>query len=297
MSNQKVNKNNISIIAGMPRAATTFLYHTLPKHPSIFVPSRKETDYFSVNYYRHIDWYLGFFREMPASHVGFDISPIYFMDQHSPERILKFNPNIKVSLIIRNPVEWILSFYKRFQAQTYKHLDFKLLLNGYTYKKDGKTLKLNFKNSSIKKTILKYADVFGDNLLLCDFGLFDENPLPILKAIETFVGIPSFFNKNNFKNVKLNPGDKQSLKFANILMQQKWFADLITNLFPKKVILLVRYKLQASTIKKNKFEIKRKPDDHKGKYAQEAFAEDLEFVSELFKTSQLLLGKGTPFEY
>ncbi len=281
----------------MPRSATTFLYHTLSKHPSIFVPSRKETDYFTFNYYRGIDWYLNYYNDMSPDHIGFDISPIYFMDKKAPKRILKFSPNTRLILIIRNPIDWSLSFYNNIQALSYKKLHFSDFLNGYTYKKDGQSLKLEFKNSSVKKKIVDYCNTFGDNLLLCDFSIIHENPLSMLKAVETFVGVPTFFSDHNFQNVIINASEKQSLTFVNILMKNKLFVDLVTKLFPKKLIMLVRYKFQVSAPKNTKFQTKNKPADKNVKLAQEVFTEDIKFISQLFKNSKILLGKGMPFAF
>ena len=49
------------------------------------MPARKETEHLSFNYYRGVDWYIYFLGDIPAGHIGFDISPIYFMDRRSDE--------------------------------------------------------------------------------------------------------------------------------------------------------------------------------------------------------------------
>jgi len=93
-------KNKIFIIPGMPRAGTTFLYHNLQLHPEIFVPYRKEVNYFTFDHKRGEKWYFSMFDEMTDNQIGADISPFYFMDDFAPERIKKycdvFNDNILV---------------------------------------------------------------------------------------------------------------------------------------------------------------------------------------------------------
>ena len=98
------------IIAGMPRGGATSLYHILNRHPALFVPYRKETAYFSYNYYKGERWYRGLFREMPPACFGLDVSPQYFMDPRSIERVKAFAPDTKVILAIRDPVDWIGGF-------------------------------------------------------------------------------------------------------------------------------------------------------------------------------------------
>jgi hypothetical protein len=292
-----VDKKKIYFVSGMPRAGTTFLYHTLALHPSIFVPSRKEMDYFTVNFYRGESWYLSFFESMPEHQVGFDISPICFMDERAVERILHFNSGAKLILIIRDPVEWIFSLYKHNQAKRFRNIDFNKFLDGYLYKKDGKVMLLEFKEQKITRTIERYRDILGNNLLLCDFKLFNHNPLPLLKAIERFVNVPDFFSVVNFQNVRINASDQEPPRIVNILMQKKAFSDVITKIFPKKLIMSVRYKVQSSGDQKRKVRKGQEVPMERLELARKTFSEDAKYISTLFHRSPLVLGKGRIYEY
>lgn len=296
MDEHRRRRKRIHFIAGMPRAATTFLYHTLALHPSIFVPARKETDYFSVNYYRGEGWYLKFFENMKLHQAGFDISPIYFMDEKSLGRIVKFNGDAKVILIIRTPIDWIFSLYKHAQAKSYKKIDFKRFLEGYIYKKDSKRLLLQFKNSKIASTIEKYRKVLGSNLLLCKYEVLNESPLPVLKAIERFVNKESFFRIGRFENVRINSSDQEPPAIVNILMQKKLFSDSVTRIFPKTLIMSVRYKLQAASKNSSRGRGKIAFTEKQVLLANEYFAEDVEYVSNLFEEFRILTAQGTAFD-
>ena len=46
---------HLFIVYGMPRTGTTYLYHALADHPQIYVPYRKESMFFSVNFDKGID--------------------------------------------------------------------------------------------------------------------------------------------------------------------------------------------------------------------------------------------------
>ncbi len=91
------------VVAGMPRSGTTFLYHNLQKHPALFLPFRKESNYFFVNYARGVEWYRSLYRKITPDQVGGDISPFYFMDQRAIPRIAEFSPDVKVILAVREP--------------------------------------------------------------------------------------------------------------------------------------------------------------------------------------------------
>jgi len=284
MNKAKEIKNNIVIIAGMPRAATTFLYHTLQKHPDIYVPPRKELEYFSINYDRGEEWYMNFFKEMEDSEVGFDISPMYFFAAPTPKRIFSFNPDIKVILVIRNPIEFIISFFKNRTANTYESLNFKSFLKGFDYEKDGVTMPIEFSENAIKRRILDYIGVFTKNLLLCDFGAFEQNPLALLKAIENHLEVSSFFNHTNFQNIKINSSDQRNYKLINKLMHQKLFADMVVKLFPKSLIMKIRYRLQSVSSQ-------GKNTDTRNEYIEYSqlmlsqFHDDIEFINMIFKNN------------
>jgi hypothetical protein len=299
MENQMKNqmKNDICIIAGMPRAATTFLYYTLPKHPSVYVPKRKETEFFSLNRYRGTDWYLDFFKDMQDGQIGFDISPMYFLDPESPRRIIDFDPNMKVILMVRHPAEWIVSFFKNRQAAEFKKLDFKKFLDGHEYEKDGRVLKLEFKNDAVKRSIGHYMDLMGRNLLLIHFKLFTDSPLSVLQAIEKFISIPHFFNDHNFENVKINASDQKSNKIINRLMHSKLFADLVVKIFPKNLIMSIRYRSQVSTAGKDKTPFNNEENNQDLDLAKETLKNDITFISDLFRESLVLYGSGEAFDY
>ena len=89
--------HNLVIIAGMPRAGTTSLYHVLAKHPAFYASYRKETAYFSYNYqFKGVEWYRDLFRGRKPHQLGLDISPQYFMDRRSIDRIVDFCEHPKV---------------------------------------------------------------------------------------------------------------------------------------------------------------------------------------------------------
>jgi len=218
------------------------------------------------------------------------------MDEKSLDRILEFNRDAKVILIIRNPVDWIFSLYKHVQAKSYKKIDYQRFIEGYVYKKDSKSLLLEFKEGNIMHTIERYRKMLGSNLLLCDFREFDHNPLLVLKAIEKFINLSSFFKDGNFQNVKINTSDQEPPKIINILMQKKVFADLVTRMFPKKLIMSVRYKLQASSKNRSLGRGMIVFTEKEVLLANECFAKDIKYISNLFERFRILTGQDAVFD-
>lgn len=282
----------IVIVAGMPRAATTFLYHTLSGHPDVWVPPRKEVEYFSLNYDRGPDWYLRFFEGAVDKEVGFDISPIYFMHPEVPERIRTLNPGARVVLLIRDPVEFVLSFFANRRGAGHESLEFEDFLAGHTYAKDGQTVEFVFDDGRIEEQIERFRSAFGNNLLLCSYDVVRDDPLPVLRAIEAFAGLRSHFEADNFDNVRINASDQRNIVWLNRLMHTKWFVDLVVRLVPKRLILRARYWVQTRRSTEN--ERPSPSDDPNRSLAEAKLVSDSRYVQELFADSGILLGNGVP---
>lgn len=102
------------ICIGVPKAGTTSLYHCLKEHPQIWMPTEKETQFFSSpNFRKGMKWYLNkFYRDAdPNTAVG-ELSPKYFIHKHVPKRIIQnLDKNIKFLILLRNPVDRAWSHY------------------------------------------------------------------------------------------------------------------------------------------------------------------------------------------
>ncbi len=287
-------RDRIVIVAGMPRAATTFLYHTFAHHPRAWVPPRKELEFFSLNHERGADWYFAFFEGASPDQIGFDISPIYFMDPKVPQRIRDFNPRAKVVLMIRDPVEFVVSFYAQRLGSMYKPISFEEFLSGYSYTKDGQTVRFVFDDGRMRETIERFRTTFGDNLLLCSYDQVQEDPLPVLQAIEAFAGLPPHFRADNVENVRVNASDQKNIVWLNRLMHYKWFADAVVALVPKRVILMARYWLQAQKSGGSASGAESREKDARRAVAAQRLKADRGYVDDLFREAKILSGNGEP---
>ena len=99
-----LDHRNLVIVPGMPRAGTTSLFHCLGMHPQLFTPWRKEPCYFSQNFRRGEDWYRHLYADVREGQVAIDASTEYFMIPAAVERIVAFDPEMRVVMIVRGPV-------------------------------------------------------------------------------------------------------------------------------------------------------------------------------------------------
>ncbi len=101
------------IIPGYSRCGTTWLYQVLKAHPGIYLPVRKEINFFNRNYDRGIDWYAEYYQDKPGGVLAGDISPVYAEVPSVPGRIHDLLPHAKILIVLRNPVDRIYSIYNQ----------------------------------------------------------------------------------------------------------------------------------------------------------------------------------------
>ncbi|HUY27675.1 MAG TPA: sulfotransferase domain-containing protein [Candidatus Binataceae bacterium] len=104
------------IAVGPGRTATTWLYEKLKGH--VDLPAGiKETDFFTTNYAKGIDWYARHFRYASGAVPIGEVNP-YFGFREAAERIQRHIPGCKIICTFRNPVERIYSSYKLWRHYT-----------------------------------------------------------------------------------------------------------------------------------------------------------------------------------
>lgn len=109
------------IIIGTMRGGTTSLYSYLTNHPNIGPAYMKEVHFFDVYYHKGLPWYRAQFpssvQKYYAEHVQKqqfitgEASPYYLFHPHAPKRIARTLPQVKLVVLLRNPVNRAYSHY------------------------------------------------------------------------------------------------------------------------------------------------------------------------------------------
>jgi hypothetical protein len=110
------------LIIGAQKAGTTALYAYLLRHPAIVGPSWKEVSFFDRHYARGEAWYRGHFanalrRRVVARRTGVEplageASPSYVFHPLAPARVARLIPDVRLVVLVRNPVDRALSQYQ-----------------------------------------------------------------------------------------------------------------------------------------------------------------------------------------
>ena len=125
-----------SIIIGEMKCGTSAMQFFQKFHPDIAM-SKFEVNFFSIFYYKGWDWYKKRLPEATPSQIVMEKS-LYFgslLKQEAWRRIYEYNPNIKMILNLRDPVERTISHFNMKSKNDIYYFERKL--EDFIYKKNN----------------------------------------------------------------------------------------------------------------------------------------------------------------
>ena len=94
---------------GVQKGGTTSLDAMLRQHPDVLLPDRKELQFFSLHYSLGEAWYGAQFAAAQPGQCCGEITPYYLFHPLAPARIQDLLPDVKLIVLLRDPVERALS--------------------------------------------------------------------------------------------------------------------------------------------------------------------------------------------
>ncbi len=203
------------IIIGVQKGGTSTLFELLKQHPDIQTSCFKEVHYYDFNYSKGIHWYKSFFpvNKKNSKVIYGEASPYYIFHPLAPERLYKDNPNVKLIVMLRNPVhrayshyqmekrkgrEKLSSFEEAIQIeeqrtmQGYKTISSKK--KSYNYAHQIYTYLARGRYNEQIELWLKYFS--REQLLILTSEDFFSNPVKSLERVYQFLGVPCVFPKD-----------------------------------------------------------------------------------------------------
>jgi len=102
---------NNFIILGVSKCGTTGLYKTICQHPQIVPAKTKELYFFGSHHYKlGIEWYEKQLGKCGKNQITGESTPPYFF-RPCAKQIFDYNKNLKFIVMLRHPVERIISHY------------------------------------------------------------------------------------------------------------------------------------------------------------------------------------------
>ncbi|XP_046894690.1 heparan sulfate glucosamine 3-O-sulfotransferase 4 [Hypomesus transpacificus] len=118
-----------AIIIGVKKGGTRALLEALRVHPDVRAVGN-EPHFFDRNYERGLDWYRDLMPSTLEGQITMEKTPSYFVTNHAPKRIHSMARDIKLIIVVRNPVTRAISDYtqtlsKKPEIPTFEVLAFK----------------------------------------------------------------------------------------------------------------------------------------------------------------------------
>ena len=182
---------------GSQKAGTTWLYENLRCHPELFLPDRKELNYFSSKYRFYglpLSAYCDYFKA--AKGVKGEVTPCANLPLRRIRFMQSIIPNLKLILIIRNPIDrmWASALMYLVRAQKKRFEDirdeefFKLFNNRDL-----------FSRGEYAKILKNWRSVFPkEQIHICFYDDLLNSPKTFLKEIFLFLNVSDQVDWNHF---------------------------------------------------------------------------------------------------
>ena len=180
------------LIVGMMKCGTTTLYEHLTRHPKIKAAATKELHYFSRDFVQRVPvstWAFEYHELLnknpndPNDMLYGEASPSYIA---VPERILEFNPETKIIIILRDPVNRAIS-----QIRQYQNHNFRTKAEGYLAHlrshRDISQVDV-VRDSEYTTRIAKFLEVFRkEKVAVVSFEALVEDPQSVVNSLFEFL--------------------------------------------------------------------------------------------------------------
>ena len=150
-------------IVGAPRCGTTALHRWLGQHKDIFMAQEKETHFFADDLkgyqsIKTVEEYCKLFKSAQGETSIGEASVLYLMSEVAVKNILKFIPDAKFIVTIRNPVDIVMSWHKQLLVTGQEDvLDFYSAWNLQESRRSGSNIPTNCMDPSL----LQYGQIGG----------------------------------------------------------------------------------------------------------------------------------------
>ena len=206
------------IIIGAQKSGTTSLENYIAQHPQVIPAIKKETHFWYRDFDKGINWYLAHFPPIPKSEkfITGEATPNYLENYQSAERIYNVFPEVKLLVILRNPVDRTFSQYNHWIRLNWEDRSFETainseleILNKNPEKPQGDKNYWQQPGNYIGRGIYvefinKWLAVFPRQQILILKGEYlYQKPVETMKQVFEFLGLPEH-QLPEYR--KLNPG-------------------------------------------------------------------------------------------
>lgn len=241
------------IIVGAQKCGTTSLYNYLIRHPDIFPAKTKEIHYFDFNFSKGKRWYrrnfIPLWKKIIFLIIGRKVitgeaSPYYMFHPYAIKRIYEYDKNIKIIVLLRDPVFRAWSSYNHQKRKGREGLEFEAALCEENKRIGGEFLKI-IKNENYNSSIYQRYSYLkrGEYAWQIEniFKYFNKKNVLILQSEKLFTDtqetVNGVFNFLNLKKIEIeceifNAGNnKEGMKNSASIFLKNYYKKMNEKLF------------------------------------------------------------------
>jgi hypothetical protein len=223
------------LIIGAAKSGTSSLYDYLVQHPSIFPCIVKEPNYFARYYDKGTSWYKGCFSTTMLKYntekikklkfLTGEASTQYYWYPHVPKRVKQLLPNVKLIILLRNPVDRSFSHYQMEVRHGNENLSFEeaikeeekrteseyeKIINDEYYFSSKYTMQAYIAKSIYIESVKRWTNYFPkEQILFVNSADFYKNTPETMNKIFDFLDLPhhslsnyEVIRKGNYSKIK-----------------------------------------------------------------------------------------------
>lgn len=278
-----MKKPNLYVV-GAGKCGTTSIYHYLLQHKDVYLSTRrKELNYFSTKYMTipfqgpggedfekkdlifEIDQYEDFFSGQTSERVIADISPMNMIYYGCAKDIYAYNPEAKIVMILRNPVDRAFSTYMHLRKTLKEDIDdpVEAILKSSERKEQNYIPFFDYVGvGKYSSAVNEFITVFGrENVKIFFFEDFKEDPNKIMEELCEFAEIEKIkFDTSEKFNMTGEPKNRFFQKMVLLCGEGRllWLKKLLGKECTRKISMIVRKYKNKNLVRKTLSEEQRK---------------------------------------
>ena len=242
------------IVLGTQKGGTTSLFRYLVQHPLVIPAERKEVGFFSDLYDRGLPWYRGQFPRfnkrvrLSIKRRGWirtgEATPYYLFHPLAAERIRAFDADMKMVVMLRDPVERAYSHYRHHVKLGEETLSFEAAIEAEPDRLQGEEERMlanpdyegrNYRlfsyltRGQYAEQLERFFERFQrSQFLILSSEAFFADPAGVFERTQRFLGLP-LRPRNDYE--QFNPGHKAAIETATRERLQNHFRPHNERLF------------------------------------------------------------------
>ena len=233
-------------IVGAPKAGTTSLYHYLNEHPEIEMSSQKEPNFFShealrkqkiyydKNRINTLKKYHRLFERTDVNLIG-EASVSYLFYEDVPKKIITYNPDAKIIIMLRNPIDRAFSHYLMDFRLGLVSESFETIIRKQSEHKNANLFYQQYvKVSEYTNQVKRYSEVFSKkNIYIIDYEVFKNQTSDIVDDVIIFLGLDN--NSKSFSSKRYNAYKEPKNNIIRSIYAFIPFRNMLSNILPEYI--------------------------------------------------------------